>query len=288
MHPRYALVALITSVSSMGQIGCFASKCTDSAPMDGGVATTTKDNCVEFQMGRTYEGTPVPLSATIASSTGKVQVGDQNGNIDVDRANPAGATISMEATPFDIEPANEDGKARAIQVMNTMPAPTVATDSAGVVTIESTLGGMRGWHLRVHLPADFVGTASLRDANGQITTSGVVGAIEATTSNGSISVKGVAGLLTLHSGNGGIDISGLPAGGSAYTENGSITLNLAGTTPNLTISAVATDPIVVEAPAGATWSTYGEVPTSQRIDIGDTTKGSLDLRTDFGEITISG
>jgi hypothetical protein len=284
MNARFAALVVVAAAQSALASGCFVSKCPDSNPVDGGVPTTNKDNCIELTPGQFYEGkTPVTGSAAWASG-GAVTIRNGNGGTTV-KADGAAGAVSYSAVPFDYEKANSEGAQAAHDYITQMRQPGIDGDGTSV-NISAEGNGGHGYHLTVTLPSGFDGTIDAKDGNGDVTISpaGSAKQVTASTAVGDVSVAGVAGGVTLATDNGDIAISGLPTGGTAKTGLGDVTLALAAGA-NLTVKAMASRVVNV---TNATYTVLVAAENRKTVTLGDYSKGELDLSTELGEVTIGG
>jgi hypothetical protein len=287
MNVRFALLVVVASAQAAVTSGCFVSKCPDSTPPDGGTPTTNKDNCVEFTLPRIYEGNTVTQNATW-SPGGTIIVSNANGWTKVSATGASGSGVVVNGKPFDAEPANDQGAAAAQNFINGMTKYAIGTDGAGTVTVTAGQNGraVAGWNLTVTIPSDFNAVLDLRASNGDITVSptGLATQVLAKTPLGDITVAGVAGSVTLSTDNGDVNISGLPAGGTAKTGMGDVTLALSAGA-NLTVKATASEAVNV---TNAAWTVLVAAANSKTVTLGDYSKGTLELSSDFGQVTIGG
>src|SRR3954468_3562282 len=203
---RLAFVSLTSLYGSAMSLGCTAKACPDSTT--GG----TKDNCVELQSLKGYQGTPFDLHGTWA--TGKnVSISSPNGDVAVDATAPSGQLI-VHAAPHDIQAGDDAGRQIAVDHMsNTLKVTLDDATGAIVVSVGNTTA--LGADLQVHVPADFDATLTVNQTGAgsvDVTGSGKAKSTIITT-NAAATTK--AQNLTNHveiTGGGDLEVSASPSG----------------------------------------------------------------------------
>jgi hypothetical protein len=278
---RYAALVLAVAGSSFLTAGCFASKCQETQQTDGGIATVNKDNCVEFEPGKIFKGQAV-TNSKVWGSGGTVTIQNGNGGTTVRADGPSG-TVSYSAVPFVIDKASAEQA--ATNYITNMPPPGIDGDGTSVGIVgEGT--NLHGYYMTVTVPTDFNGTIIVKEGNGDVTVSPAGGATQVTadTPVGDITVSGVVGAVALTTPNGGITITGKPNGGTATTDLGDITLTLQSAV-NLAVQATASDTVDITPATG--WNVNVAAVNSKTVSIGTATP-VLTLNAKFGKVTIGG
>jgi hypothetical protein len=180
-----AFASLATTLL-LGAAGCKVSACPDQAAIDGG-KQVSKDNCIQIEPTREYDGTP--RTATLGwASGGAVSVTNSNGSLTITSDSTSATEVQISGIPFTRDGSSDADRANATAHIMQMAPPAVTPSGSGG-SIVAPGAGFDGYKLTVRLPAAFDGVLTAKNGNGELTFSGTPVAAGSTihTDNGDVS-----------------------------------------------------------------------------------------------------